>query len=223
MLNVVSVSAPRRPGRPTRNVRVPDLDPHAFALAFTRDCLKHGHQYARQLDPLVVAYDAHDEAVAKTAVYKRARRLAEYAVRGTAPRTGVEELAKPFETFASSPLWDRVDLERVRHSVNTQQGRDSAMALVLVAAVCREKIGRGESVTSSELAALSGLTRSMVGTHAREGQLRTEGEARRGTGGEHVISAPEALRWLRERGALGFDGAVPPARSPHSARGKDQD
>lgn len=192
-------------GPRTQQLRVPTLDPHESALAFTRACLDHAALLVRLLEPSCSCdRSANDEVLSSTDLYRRMRRIADYAVLGKVPRGRVRDLAAPLEALVVSPLWDRVDLEGVLGAVDAQRGLDSAPKLLLAAAFARERLADGEAVKSGELAILAGMTRLgvMRSFHREAVSLVSPGSS--GTGGAALVSAAVARRWLAKRGIAGF-------------------
>jgi hypothetical protein len=204
-------------GRTPTKPRVTELDPHLAALAFVRECVDYFAGAAGMLEPLCSVAEASEEALCKTDLYRRIRRVADYAVCGTRPRASVASLVAPLEQFAASPLWERVDIDRVVSSVDPQHGDDAVIKLLLVAAFARERLDAGDAVTTTDLAVLAGVTRTTVVNAINQGALTAQEQGRVGGRHAYVVSARHARAWLSERRVSGFM-VDRPARSDRTAR-----
>jgi hypothetical protein len=138
------------------------MDPHEVALAFARECVTHGRRVAEQLAPTLIAYGATDDDVAATQLYKRVRRLVDYAVRGVSPRSSIGELVEPLKLFAGGPLADVVELDALADMIDTGQPDNEPLIMVLATARARERIGMGQVVDASDLSLIAGMTRGSV-------------------------------------------------------------
>lgn len=201
---------PRTPNTP----RLANLDPHAVALAATRqirDLLSAdaadflGSHWRVQLD----IGDSDDAALRRTPAYKALVQVGRYA-RG--PGTLHEPLAVALERIA--PMLARLldlragtvdelldQVERIAPS--------SELALVLGAAAARERLDSNQPLSSAHVAILAGRSRVHITTAIQGGALKAKMLARGGAEGRrkerYQITAAETRRFLREHGSSGLD------------------
>jgi hypothetical protein len=200
--------------KPTKQPRITGLDPEETALSFVRAVAEHCVEQLELLGSSLAGELTEKEDLRATPLYRRVRKLVDYAILGVRPAGKLRDLLAPLERYARSPLWDRVDLAEVAACVDPQSGRDAPIKVVLAAAFVRERLALGEAVTTTDLAVLAGLSRTAVMTAIRDGSLRLQREATVGSRKASEIAARDAMSWLKAREVAGF-GTTP----PRTARG----
>jgi hypothetical protein len=196
---------PRTPNTP----RLANLDPHAVALAATRqvrDLLSAdaadflGSHWRVQLD----IGEPDDAALRRTPAYKALVQVGRYA-RG--PGTLAEALAATLDRIA--PVLARLlNLRAGTVDELLEQAEriapSSELALVLGAAAARERLDSNQPLSSAHVAILAGRSRVHITNLINEGALKAKLLARGGSEGRRreafQISAAEARRFLRAQG-----------------------
>jgi hypothetical protein len=202
--------------RSTKQPRITSLEPEETALSFVRAVMEHCVEQAELLGPLLTDLPSEDQELRSTPLYRRVRKLVDYAVLGATLSGKLRDLVAPLERYARSPLWDRVTLVDVAASVDPQSGQDSAIKVVLAAAFARERLAAGEAVTTTDLAVLAGISRTAVMTAIREGALPVQRGATVGSRKASEVAARDAVAWLKSREVAGFDAV--PARTRRGTR-----
>jgi hypothetical protein len=197
-------------GRPTSKPRLPELDPDAEALAFTRSIFQHyregvGEHLAPVCSLELPEKRPAEESLRRMPIFEQVRRLAAFAIRGERLGQSLEQLLKPLQSLASSPLWERVDIAGI--AANTDPNiEESPIKLIIAGAFARAQIlERKHPVTSAQVAILAGMSRRNMGRIIADGGLPTVQEGRQGTHGSALISPAIAGDWLCERKIPGFE------------------
>jgi hypothetical protein len=111
-------------------------------------------------------------------------RLVQYAQNGAELDAPVQEYAITLMDFAGEALDDATDPSPA-----------TALGAVLAAALGREAIGNGQTVTTTQLALLAGVTPQYVRRMVSAGEVAASGS---------TVAAKAARQWLSGRGVPGF-------------------
>lgn len=181
----------------TNTLRLRDLDPHTVALDTCRALLDHVQRLLFEISPIgeIKAPGIDVDQLVGCQLYHSVRDLATYAVRGG-------ELDAPVQEYLVSliPLYSAAFGEGTRDVdglVESEPG--TPLGVVIAAAVAREALAQGESVTPAQLATLAGVDRDYLLKLAAAGDLpgaRQSKEGRRAW----TVSAKGAKQWLATRG-----------------------
>lgn len=182
--------------------RVPDMVPHEIAESFARQCVEHFG--GAGLDPVLVAPAAASSRITRTALYAATLRLAEYAIAGAPMRMSLARAMEPLLPIVRSPLTPDATMHSAMQSVDPQTRQGTAIAMVLVAAVARDALEHGQSVTSTELAVMAGVSRTTIGKDVRAQRLPGAAREKRGKASPYVVPAKSAVAWLESRGVPGI-------------------
>lgn len=179
-------------------LRLRDLDPHTLALDTARRLLDHVTSLCIPISPLgEVRTPQIDHAdLERCELYMSTRRLAQYAVHGG-------ELDAPVQEYLISliPMWSAAEGNGTSEIDGMVESEPSTpLGVVIAAAVARERLAEGHSVTPAQLATLAGVDRDYLLRLAAAGDLPGARQAKEGRR-TWTVSAKGALQWLAGRGA----------------------
>jgi hypothetical protein len=183
---------------PTTSLRLRDVDPHTVALDLCRQTLDHVQSILIPLSPVgTVATPGIDvDQLQSCELYLSTRRFAQYAVHGSELDAPVQEyLISLIPCYSAAVGSGTAEVDGL-----TESQPDTALGLVIAAAVAREALDQGQRVTPAQLAVLAGMDRSRVLQLITAGDMpgaRQEREGRRGW----TVSAKGARQWLASRGS----------------------
>lgn len=182
---------------PTTALRLRDADPHTVALDTARQTLDHVTSLCISLSPIgEVRTPQIDRAdLERCELYLSTRRLAQYAVHGGELDAPVQEyLISLIPCYSAAVGSGTAEIDGL---VEAQP--ETALGLVIAAAVAREAMDNGKSVTPAQLAVLAGIDRQRVLQLITSGDMpgaKQEPDGRRGW----TIAARSARKWLSIRG-----------------------
>lgn len=201
-------------GRSTTRLRLPDIDPDQAALRFAAICASHWRQLAALLRPVRIGERLDQREAERTAIFRNALLLSEYAVLGRRPRQPLGAALATLDPLASSPFLEN-SASNIAKTIDLQIETD-AFRLIMAAALAREQLATAKVVTSAQVAVLAGVSGTGLRAAIARGELASQDRSP-GAGGVYTVRSAEAERWLIKRGVRGF-GTEPPAVK--TARGR---
>jgi hypothetical protein len=173
------------------------FDPHTVALDLCRQTIDHVQSLLIPLSPIgTVATPSIDvDQLQSCELYLSTRRLAQYAVNGGELDAPVQEyLISLIPCYSAAVGSGTAEIDGL---VEAQP--ETALGLVIAAAVARDAMDNGKSVTPAQLAVLAGIDRQRVLQLITAGDMpgaKQEPDGRRGW----TIAARSARKWLSSRG-----------------------
>lgn len=177
-------------------LRLRDIDPHTVALDTARQTLDHVTSLCISLSPVgeVRTPPISHEELANCELFMSTRRLAQYAVSGAELDAPVQEyLISLIPCYSAAIGNGTADVDGLTESQPT-----TALSIVIAAAVAREALDQGKSITPAQLALLAGCERQRILQLIAAGDMpgaRQEPDGRRGW----TIAARSARKWLSSR------------------------
>lgn len=132
-----------------RDLRLSDIHPHQFARGLAQAVVEHIEALSRQL--LGQSRQPFSPRPEDTEIYRVVRALAEYARGGRALTQTVREYLEELVPLYVAPL-SKETLQGPEH-----EAPDTALGLIIHAALGRERLEHGQPISAAQLLALTGL------------------------------------------------------------------
>lgn len=176
---------------PSNKLRLADLEPEQVAEEVARQVIDHvWSTVLMQLSPSAEIRGIGEPRA--TQIYSAVRDLAHYAIHGKQPPDDVHE-----HFISVLPLFSTiVGTEASMDGLSEEVDPETALGLVIRAAVARQRIADNSELSSADIAALASLSATQVRLLMRSGEIPAR---------EGAVAAKAAQRFLAARKVPGFE------------------